>query len=218
MKQIIFITFCLFILIIVGCADSTTSLLNPKSDIHVMVGTPAMTAEVQIEKEDDGTIKSITLSEQRFDFAIYNGVSAFLEEVEIHYFDKFGNEILSPLLAQKFGVTLYVKAPDIKKRGAGSGASGSDSSGGGDSGGGGSAKIMAATTQEALPDTAGSLNVMVMTGEVFDYIHNNTLNTTADDNTPIQARLTFRGRDVNGNSIECYASVRLDNISTSGEE
>lgn len=184
------ITLILVIAFISGCQDSPGGVTSPASDIHITrIDLPLG----QIKSEEGGP-DTITLRQGTVYFNITNGVSAFLGSYVINYYLNSGAPFANGRFDHSGAITLFVQARDLTWN-TGQPAEQENGGGGGDGGGGGAA----IRAQTAVP-SANYISLEFWNSAIYDHMTQQT-NVAAKHISPVIARITFRGRDINGNEF-----------------
>ena len=189
---------------IIGCQDSPLSIISPTSDIHI-VGVDRSVLLPKAKEDSDTGALTITLPMLITYFQITNGVSAFLHQYSIRFYQVNGASLANGRFDFAGGVSLYVAAPDVVKSTSGSG------SGGAAAGANIRAQAGEGTSSQTVPENSGFISIEAYAPKVYSYISRNTV-TLTDDLTPVIARISFLGRDINDHEVNLSTQVTLTTV------
>ncbi len=219
MKHVLSLSLVAVLVALAGCQNSTGQMFSPSSDIHVAGVSPSVVQPTESSSGGDSESADITFPLLKVYFRIMNGVSVFLDQYTIQYYTLDG----VPLANGRYDVTgalsVFIQAPEI---GSFEGQGGSDDSGGsGDSGssgssdssGGAGASIRAQSEggdeQQTIPsDVAGYATIDIYSPAIFTYMTRGNADPS-DDISPVIARVTIHGRDLNDKEVSILAQTTL---------
>lgn len=219
MKHVVSMSLVAIIVVLAGCQNSTGQLFSPSSDIHVAGISPSVVqpTESSSSGESDSDSESgsaaITFPLVKVYFRIMNGVSVFIDQYTIRYYTLDG----VPLANGRYDVTgassMFIQAPEIGSFEDQGGSGDSGSSGSSDSSGGSGASIRAQSEeggeQQTLPsDVAGYTTIDIYPPAIFTYMTRGNADPS-DDISPVIARITIHGRDLNDKEVSMLTQTTL---------
>lgn len=202
-----------------GCQNSTGQLFSPSSDIHVAGVSPSVLqpTEESSDSGEDSESTGPTFPLMQVYFRVTNGVSVFLDQYSIRYYTPNGVSLANGRYDVSGALSTFIQAPEIKTFDSGSEDSSSDdssSSSSSSSSSGTSASVRAQDAggsgqQQTIPsDVAGYTTLDVYSPSLYVYLTRGNANPS-DDITPIVARITIHGRDLNDKEVSMTAQTTL---------
>lgn len=225
MKYVMTLSVVTLLVALAGCQNSTGQLFSPSSDIHVAGVSPSVLQPTE-ESSDSGENSESTgptFPLMQVYFRVTNGVSVFLDQYSVRYYTPNGVSLANGRYDVSGALSAFIQAPEIKTFDSGSGDSSSDnssnssnssSSSSSSSSSGTSASVRAQDAggsgqQQTIPsDVAGYTTLDVYSPALYAYLTRGNANPS-DDITPIVARITIHGRDLNDKEISMTAQTTL---------
>ncbi|MBP7635500.1 hypothetical protein KBA41_15130 [Candidatus Ozemobacteraceae bacterium] len=218
------LTLVVLLVALAGCQNSTGQLFSPSSDIHVAGISPSVLQPTESSSDSGEESESVELTFPllKVYFRIMNGVSVFVDQYTVRYYTPNGASVANGRYDVSGAVSAFIQAPEIKGFDSGSGddSGGDDSSSGGSSGSDSSsssdstASIRAQDAggsgdQQTIPeDVAGYTTLDIFSLALYSYMTRGNADAT-DDITPIVARITIHGRDLNDKEVSATAQITL---------
>lgn len=201
-----------------GCQNSTAHMFSPSSDIHVAAVSPSVLqpTESSSDSGDDSGSSGPTFPLLKVYFRIMNGVSVFVDQYAVRYYTPNGASVANGKFDVSGAISAFIQAPEIKGFDTGSGddSKGDDSSADSSSSSGTGASIRAqdaggTAEQQTIPeDVAGYTTLDIYSLALYSYMTRGNADAS-DDITPIVARITIHGRDLNDKEVSMTAQITL---------
>jgi len=118
--------------------------------------------------------------------SITNGVSAFFDSALVNFYTQDGKSLGGGNFDTSLAFSQMIKAASLDQT----------------------------TTTTTSGASGNEINLEVFSYKVFNYMTNGTFSNQADDLTPVIAKITLRGRDVNDNVIQLITQTTLSTLSS----
>lgn len=212
-KYVIFFGLITVVGALIGCQNSTGQLFSPSSDIHVAGINPSILQPVEESSDSGGGSESAgpTLPHIQVYFKVSNGVSVFLNNYIIRYYTPDGASLANGRYDISGAMSAFIQAPEIRTFDSKDEDSGSDDSNNSNEV---SASIRAQDSggseqQQTIPsDIAGYTTLEAYSPSLYLYLTRGN-GDPRDDITPVVARITIHGRDLNDKEVSMTAQTIL---------